>query len=50
MNPQEVFVEGYGSYKLWDDCAFCFVQGKAGLGTCVHRFKAVSFLQSLCNS
>lgn len=44
MDPLEVFVEGYGSYQLWDDCAFCFVQGKAGIGSCVHRFRAVSFV------
>ncbi|XP_071166880.1 cingulin-like isoform X32 [Mytilus edulis] len=31
----EVFVEGYGCYTLWDDCAFCFVQGKSG--SCTHK-------------
>lgn len=34
----EVVVNGIGSYTLWDDCAFCFVQGKSGKGGgCTHK-------------
>jgi len=42
----EVSVEGLGSYTLWKDCAYCFVQGIQNKNviphTCQHTQEPVS--------